>query len=454
MKKRYIAAVCALTAALTVGLTACLPTKTDPDTTVYDVATEIGYEGGESEWAASATGASTEARKLYEEAKADGYTGTFVEFLKEIGYTVATDNSASVSKAVMSAVSVTCSFKESYYSYLNGRPVAQETEVYSAGSGVIYSLDKDAGDAYVVTNYHVVYNVDSKGDETVAHISDNIVLYLYGGMYGNVKSAVPATYVGGTMEYDIAVLKVENSDLLRDGYAIALEAADSDAISVGERVYAVGNPEGKGLSVTEGVVSVEAEYITMAAADEKTQVSRLEIRTDAAVNHGNSGGGLFNADGRLIGIVNARSEETGVEAFGYAIPSNLALAIAQNIIDNSKTNQSYGAFRALLGITVQVTDSRGVYDEATQKAYTIETVTVQEVSLGGASYGLLKAGDIVYSLRINGGEETVVTRQHMIANTLFNVRLGDTVEIVVLRDEEVQTVTVTFNKSTYFSLYN
>lgn len=450
MKKTGLITVCtAFVALIAVGLTACAGSNA----TVYDVATTLGYEGSEADWISSVTNSGTEARKLYEEAKADGYTGTYVEFLKEIGY-AAQDGSVSVSGALMSVVSVMSAFSEQAYTYVNGRPVYQEKTVYSSGSGVIYSLDKKQGDAYIITNYHVVYDVDSVGTEEVANISDEIAVYLYGSVYGSEADAIEASYVGGSMEYDIAVLRIEDNDLLKNSYALSLVASDSDAVTAGETVYAVGNPEGKGISVTQGIVSVEAEYIAMTASDEKTQVSRLEIRTDAAVNHGNSGGGLFNADGRLVGIVNARSEEDGVEAFGYAIPSNLALAIAQNVIDNSKANDSKGALRATLGITVQITDSRSVYDVETQKAYIVETVTVRSVAMGSISYGKLRENDVLYSIRINDGAKKVITRQYMVGNALFNVRMNDTVELTVYRNEEIVTVSITFDDNSYFNLYN
>lgn len=450
MKKTGLIAICtALIAALSVGLTACGGTGAS----VYNVATTLGYEGSETGWIASVTDSGTQARKMYEEAKADGFTGTYVEFLKEIGYTQ-NDGSASVSNAVMSVVAIKSGFAESEYTYVNGRPSYQEKTTYSAGSGVIYSIDREEGDAYIITNYHVVYDVDSTGKEETAHISDDISVYLYGSVYGGATGAIPADYVGGSMEYDIAVLRVEDNDLIKNSYALPLKAANSDAVTAGETVYAIGNAEGKGISVSQGVVSVEAEYIPMLAADEATQVSRLEIRTDAAVNHGNSGGGLFNADGSLVGIVNARSEESGVTAFGYAIPSNLALAIAQNVIDNSKTNNSKGAFRAMLGVTLQVSESHSVYNEETQRAYIVETVTVRSVALASASFGKLKEDDIIYSIGINGGTAQVITRQYMAASILFNVRFGDTVEITVYRGGEIKQVSVSFDQNSYFNLYN
>ncbi len=451
--KQWTCVLAAAAGVMLFGVCACAESHT---TTVYQVATQLGYEGDETGWIAGVSGTGTEARRRYEEAVSDGYAGTYVDFLKETGNGGQEDGSVSVANALRSIVAVNCAFtvvKTSGGGF--GMPFGKtESTAYSAGSGVIYYLDKQAGDAYIVTNYHVVYEAASKGDETKAHISDQISVYLYGGLYGSETSAIAAEYVGGAMEYDIAVLRVENSELLKESSATTMKAADSDCVLMGERVYAIGNADGKGIAVTEGTVSVDPEYITMTKPDNNSTVSRLEIRTDAAVNHGNSGGGLFNADGKLVGIVNARSEETDVVAFGYAIPSNLALSVVQNIIDNSAVNASKGALRAMLGVTVQITDSKSVFDETAQRAYVIETIAVKDVNFGSAAYGKLKAGDVIYSLKINGGAEKVVTRMHMLGNTLFNVRKGDTVELTLSRGDETMTVSLVFDRDSYFTVYD
>lgn len=422
--------------------------------TLYNVATQLGYEDGEDDWIASVTGAGTEARKMYEEAVADGYEGSYVDFLKEIGYSVNTDGSESISEALTSVVYIRCGFSFVTTTGGFGRPMQQtESTAYSRGSGVIYSLDSQNGDAYIVTNYHVVYEAESKGDETIAHISDDIAIYLYGSLYEDDSCKIEASYLGGSMEQDIAVLEVKDSEVLKNSYARAAKIGDSDALSAGETVYAVGNANSDGISVTQGVISVEAEYITMTTADETTEVSMLEVRTDAAVNHGNSGGGLFNTDGRLIGIVNARSEEDGVVSFGYAVPVNLARAVAQNVIDNSGANKSKGALRAMLGVTVQITDCKSVYNEDTQKTYIVETVEVKEVTSGIVS-GKLLTGDIIYSVRINDKPEKVITRLYMIGNTMFDVRKGDTVTLIVGRGDETLTISLEYDSDSYFSLYD
>ena len=416
----------------------------------YEIAAELGYEGSEGGWLASLEGGKSRERVLYEEAKADGYGGTFTEFLKDIN-AVQTDDAIAVNSALLSAVSIECGFTRVKSSNIPYLPPAEEN-VVSAGAGVIYSLDKSAGSAYIITNYHVIYDAESNGKETVSHVSDDISVYLYGG---EIKSGeMEAEFVGGAKDYDVAVLRIENSEVLKNSAARAVTFGDSDAVTVGERVYAVGNPSGSGISATGGIVSVDAEYISMTRLDadgENDTVKHLEIRIDASVNHGNSGGGLFNAEGKLIGIVNAKTEKSGVEGMGYAIPSNLAVAVAQNVIDNAKVNDSKGAFRATLGVTVSVTDSKSVYDEASGKAYLSETTQVQSVSSGAAAYGKLRAGDILYSVTLNR-KETVLTREYKLTRILFETRKGDTLQLKVSRGGSVVSVDILFDSDGYFTL--
>jgi len=439
-----------LAATMTVGLCGCelfdsVDGAQTTTTSPYDVATELGYDGSEASWLANLYGeeGSSSLRDAYAEAQKEGYTKSFLEFLKEY-MTVAEDDSFGVNRALASVVTVRCGFSQKSGGY---RPTTEK--VTSSGAGVIYSLDKDNGNAYIITNYHVVYNVNSVGTETIAHISDEINLFLY-GYAEQTQNAVKASFLGGAMEYDIAVLKVENSDVVKKSTAREFVAANSDAISVGQTAYAIGNPDGKGISATRGIVSVDAEYITMNSIDETSTVSMLEIRIDAAVNHGNSGGGLFNADGKLIGIVNARTEEEGVEAFGYAIPSNLAVAVAQNIIDNSAFGKS--ASRATLGITLSKADSKGVYDPETGLNYIEDTIKVESVQSGTAASSALKAGDLLYSFTLND-KETVLTRYHMVATYLFNIRKGDVVTVKLYRGGELVTAEIAFDKNSYFTTF-
>ena len=347
--------------------------------------------------------------------------------------------SAASAKGLMSAVSIVCNFQASVHQggWGPGFGSAATKEYSSAGSGVIYQLDKAAGDAFIITNYHVVYDASSN---TENGISQDISIYLYGSE--TEEKAIPATYVGGSLYYDIAVLRVEDSQLLRSSHACQAETANSDAVAVGDSAIAIGNAQGYGISASFGIVSVDSEYITMTAADGRTSVSFRVFRVDTAVNSGNSGGGLFDEMGNLIGIVNAKIVDDGVENIGYAIPSNVAIAIADNIIDYCYGTDTERVQRALLGITVAASDARAVYDAENGTVQILETVSVYEVSQESLAGGLLQPGDVLLSAAVNG-QTTQITRQYHVIDMMLSVRVGDTVSFTVLRGEQELTVQIT-----------
>lgn len=353
---------------------------------------------------------------------ADGKDGSLV---------ITTDDSAvsaATSRALRSAVSILCGFTGA--------------SGYSAGSGVIYELD-EYGNAFIITNYHVVYNA-------TYGISTDINVYLYGAEYSDYE--IPASYVGGSLYYDIAVLYIEESETLLDSFAVEAAVADSDEITVGKTAIAVGNAKGYGISATSGIISVDSEHIEMTGADERTEVTFRVMRIDTAINSGNSGGGLFNSEGELIGIVNAKIIDTSVENIGYAIPSNVATAVADNIIDNCYGKASKNVQRFTLGVTVTTTDSRAVYDSSSGKTYIEETAAIYEVESGSTADGVLQAGDVLVSVTLNGVTKNI-TRQHHIIDLMLTVRMGDTLEIKVLRgDNKVETtVPITVSASSFKS---
>ena len=346
---------------------------------------------------------------------------------------------AASSKGLRSAVSIVCYF-ESTVQQGGWRPGSGGTttkEYASGGAGVIYKMDEAAGDAFIITNYHVVYDASSN---TENGISDDIRVYLYGAE--NEESAIEATYVGGSLYYDIAVLRVEDSEELKNSAACAVTVADSDKVAVGDTAIAIGNAQGYGISASFGIVSVDSEYITMTAADGKTTVSIRVLRVDTAINSGNSGGGLYDERGNLIGIVNAKEVADGVENIGYSIPSNIATSIADNIIDYCYEKDNERVYRALLGITVSAADSRSVYDAETGLISIEETVSVYEVSEGSLADGVLREGDVFLSVSVNGIEEKI-TRQYHIIDLMLDMRVGDTLTLQMLRDGETVTVEIT-----------
>ncbi len=341
------------------------------------------------------------------------------------------------SKALLSVVSIYATFDVPYTtrvgwgSYQQG--VTQSTQ---AGAGVIYRLEKDLGNAYIITNYHVVYNASGSPS-----ISESLQLFLY-GMEGS-QYAIPATYVGGSMTYDIAVLKVENSQVLRQSAALEATTANSDDVSVLETAIAIGNPEGRGVSATLGHVNVDSEYLTMTAADGKTSINMRLMRIDTAVNGGNSGGGLFNNKGELIGIVNAKLQDSSIDNIGYAIPSNIATAVADNILFYNDGKM----YRSLLNVQVKTVESSAVYDTENGKVHIRETVAVDEIATVNPVSAQLCVDDVIVSIEI-AGKTYEVNRLYNVIDAMLHAKVGDTVVVHYVRaGVEGQTAVVTLDDS-------
>ena len=349
--------------------------------------------------------------------------------------TNANQNLVAASKGLLSAVSVHCEFKITTVSNSIFGSTPSTRSVSSAGSGVIYTLDKNTGSAYIITNYHVVY---CKGSDAANDISENITVHLYG--LENEKYAIDAEYVGGSMNYDIAVLEVKSSDILRESNAMAAEFADSNDVAILDTAIAIGNPADFGLSATVGAVNVESETIIMTSVDGSSYISLRVIRTDAAVNGGNSGGGLFNDKGQIIGIVNAKMSDSSIDNIAYAIPSNVAKYVADNIIfydQQDKSNDS--VYRAMIGITVGVESAGTVYDTETGKITRYESVKVETVTDGGLAEGKLNVGDIIKSISIDGVVYEV-TRTYNVVDIMLTARKTSSVVISIERAGEALSV--------------
>lgn len=336
-------------------------------------------------------------------------------------------NVAAAAKAVLSAVSVYATF-ELGYTGANSKGTA-------AGAGVIYKLDKTTGDAYIITNYHVVY--DSRST-TADRISRDIVLRLYGyedtatGNYPEYD--IPATFIGGSMTEDLAVLKVDGSRLLIESAATAVTFANSDEVSILDTAIAIGNPSSEGLSATLGCINVDSEYVKITTADgSSTQTQRL-FRIDTAVNSGNSGGGLFNDRGELIGIVNAKASSYSVENVGYAIPGNLTKHVVDNIIDYCDGTSKTHGYKYMLGITLGSKDLTAVYDSATGKVHKTETVYVASITEGTAAGDVSSVGDVIKSITIDGVTHEI-TRMYQVIDCMFDVRADSTLQITFVSED-------------------
>lgn len=249
-----------------------------------------------------------------------------------------------------------------------------------AGSGVIISAN-----GVIITNEHVVEG------------ADEIVVRLRNG------KEYRAQRVGGDADVDIAVLKINVQNL---PFAVMGSSAH---LKVGDEVVAIGNPLGQlGGTVTDGIISATDRRIVV-----EDHLMTL-LQTNAAINPGNSGGGLFDRAGQLIGIVNAKQSDTGIEGLGFAIPIDVAYSAAKDIIE-------YGYVRGKLdlGFTVDVSDSGFVRGRVQYPAgiYIVETsnsslkVYDRIVSMNGVTINSIqKYYEVIDSLSIGDALEMKVSR--------------------------------------------
>ena len=288
---------------------------------------------------------------------------------------------------------------------------------------------------------------------TTNGISDAIYLYLYGAMnrYDQDRGVdvngdgILAKFVGGSMDYDIAILQVEGSEVLKNSLATEATFGDSNQASVGEKVFVVGNPAGAGISVSQGVVSVDSEYIEMKALNGANRiVSYRVMRTDAAINGGNSGGPMFNSKGELIAIINAKSVAEGVENMGYALPAAQVIGVIENL-----GNHAGELKRATLGVMVAIDDTTVSINSSGALVLT-EKLRVDSVNNGSASVGKLKAGDILKAITLNGTTYSL-DRRFYITDILLKVKKGDVITVTVERAGQTVDVEISFSQDRFFT---
>lgn len=270
-----------------------------------------------------------------------------------------------------------------------------------AGSGIIISQD-----GYILTCAHVVSGATS------------VKVQLNGS-----DETYDATIVGEDSTSDIAVLKIEATGLT------PAVIGDSDKLAVGETTVAVGNPLGTlSNTVTQGIVSALNRQVTVEDND------MTLIQTDTSISPGNSGGGLFNANGELIGVVNAKSSYSEAEGIGFAIPINTAMDIAQQLIENG------AVARPVLGVSIlDISDASA----AQQYGVSAMGVYVADVTKGGGA----EAAGVQRGDRIIAVDDTAVSSTSTVKSYLADKEVGDTVSLQVERDGKVLTLNVTLGSS-------
>lgn len=287
--------------------------------------------------------------------------------------------------------------------YQNWFGQVQKYEVPSAGSGIIVGENKDY--LYIATNNHVV---ESATTLTIRFSDD---------------TTASAEIKGTDVSTDLAVIQVKKADI-DSGTLSNIKVAtlgDSSKIKVGSQAIAIGNALGYGQSVTAGYISALEREVTTQDENSGNSYTNKLIQTDAAINPGNSGGALLNKNGEVIGINSSKYNDTAVEGMGFAIPSNTAKPIIEDLITKEQVSDDKAAY---LGI-------HGENDTAAvTEAYNMpEGVFVKEVFKGTAAeqYGI-KAGDIITSL---DGRD--IATMEVLHTRLSYYEAGSQVEIIVQR---------------------
>ena len=275
---------------------------------------------------------------------------------------------------------------------------AQQYVVQGAGSGVIISED-----GYIITNHHVIEDANS------------VTVTLRDG-----KTSYTAAVIGSDSENDIALLKVDAKGLTPATFG------DSSNLAVGDYVVAIGNPLGQlGGTVTDGIISALASSVVIEGKN------MTLLQTNAQISPGNSGGGLFNANGELVGIVNAKDSATEVEGIAFAIPINNVL----DIIDDLK---SYGYVTGKIDLGMQLTD---ITSNDTAFYYGVNQTGCYVLSVtrgSNAEAAGFHTGDLI--TKVNS---TDINTSADVKNALKDSKVGDKVKFTVYRNGETSDLTLT-----------
>lgn len=314
---------------------------------------------------------------------------------------VTTDVSAVVENCMPSIVAITGKSVEDIETYYYG---TQEYEAESAASGIIIAQNDD--ELLIATNSHVVADTSDLNVCFSAEADDTDDL------------VAPAKIKGMDKDNELAVIAVQLSDIpeaVRSQLRIA-KIGDSDALKVGQAAIAIGNALGYGQNVTSGIISALNREITI------DNFSKPVIMTDAAINFGNSGGALLNANGEVIGINVAKEAGQSSESMGYSIPINTAVPILKELVNRETRDKLSNSERGYIGATVVDVsdDAKDLYDMP-QGAF------VYEVSEGSAAEqaGIHK-GDIITKF-----EGISVTDKEDLIDQMSYYKVGETVTLEV-----------------------
>lgn len=349
---------------------------------------------------------------------------------------------------------------------------------HGSGSGVIYEINGSS--IYIITNWHVIAkdangtnsnpndDADPSGYYAVSPASvlemddrgnlvTNAKYRAETNMNGVTNDEDDVKLLGGSSYYDIAILKVTNTDLI-DAFNLTAATVFNGRLAYGDTAFAVGNSLGMGISVTEGIVSVPGEYIVdtdiLPKDGQKGYISRRVIRTTAATQQGNSGGGLFNGAGELIGIMQSKSFYTGsvgvdeivhssnlpIDNIAYAVPTDIAARIASQMIKRDRAGEFADDTRnkdnliiPYVGVTLGSANKRAD-DTVPDTVYYIEDVLVDEIATNCNIN--FESKDIIRKVVCDGKELSNIIQVYQIREFLIECYTANTVTFFVERAGE------------------
>ena len=323
-----------------------------------------------------------------------------------------------VKDAVVSIITYSANSQNGLFGYGESDTDTNTEQVSSQGSGVIYK--KDGEYAYIVTNTHVI-NGAKKVDIRLAD-----------------GTKVPGEIVGTDTYSDIAVVKISSEKV-----SAVAEFGDSSQLTVGETAIAIGSPLGSEYAntVTQGIISSLNRTVSLKSEDGQA-ISTKAIQTDTAINPGNSGGPLINIQGQVIGITSSKIATNGgtsVEGLGFAIPSNDAIKIIEQLEKNGKVT------RPALGI--QMVNLSNLSTTDLQKLKLPNNITsgvaVRSVQPNMPANGHLEKYDVI--TKVDGNPIASTTE---LQNALYSHSVGDEMTITYYRNGKEETTTIKLDKST------
>ena len=323
-----------------------------------------------------------------------------------------------VKDAVVSVITYSANSQNSLFGSAETDTDTNTEQVSSEGSGVIYK--KEGNFAYLVTNTHVI-NGAKKVDIRLAD-----------------GTKVPGEIVGSDTYSDIAVVKIT-----ADKVTTVAEFGDSDQLTVGETAIAIGSPLGSEYAntVTQGIVSSLNRNVSLKSEDGQA-ISTKAIQTDTAINPGNSGGPLINIQGQVIGITSSKIATNGgtsVEGLGFAIPSNDAINIINQLEKNGKVT------RPALGI--QMVNLSNLSSTDLQRLNVPSSVTagvvVRSVITSMPANGHLQQYDVITKV-----DDKAISSTTELQSALYSHSIGDSMTITYYRNGKEETTTIKLDKST------